>query len=97
MYTISDGKGGTDEATVVVSVMPPAQPKPNEPTDHPTTRPSALLTMQPSVQSQTSCDGICFEPLDPEECPACDPVVLPSCFNTTLEIGALCESDGECE
>ena len=106
-YTISDGKGGTDEATVVVSVVEPAQPTPdtvkptsqqtNFPTDRPTTRPSAQPTMRPSKQTVTTCDDMCFQPLDPDECPSCDPVILPSCTNRTLEFGAFCESDGECE
>lgn len=92
-YTISDGNGGTAEATVAVSVVELAQPGPNtsKPTSMPTRRPG---TDPPVV---TTCSDMCFEPLDPSECPICDPTILPSCSDTTLEIDALCETDGECE
>ena len=86
-YTISDGCF-TAEATVIVSVVEPAQP--------------ALVSVKPTMKPTYSlpdilpCSEMCFKPLNPDECPSCDPVILPSCSNTTLEIGALCESDGEC-
>lgn len=81
-YTISNVKGGTDEATVVVSVAV-----------QPTMRPSARPTKRPPEQVVTPCKDHCFQVLDPGECPMS--VILPPCSNTTL--GSLCKSDGECE
>lgn len=87
-YTVSDGNGNTAEAAVIVSVVESAQP--------------ALVSVKPTTKPTYSlpdilpCSDMCFKPLNPDECPSCDPVILPSCSNTTLEIGALCESDGEC-
>ncbi len=86
-YTISDGNGGTAEANVIVSVIEQSQPPPD------TNKP----TMRPTLAAVISCSDLCFEPLEPDECPSCDPVILPSCSDPSLELGALCESDGECE
>ena len=89
-YVITDGKGGTAQATVVVNVIAPTQPNPI--TDKPTFQPTHLPAM--------TCEDMCFEPLDPDQCPSCDPSILPSCSSidsTTLGVGELCESDGECK
>ena len=114
-YTISDGNGGSDEATVVVSVVEPIQSNPDanqptaRPTNMPSTRPTSRVTtrptmqpskrptMKPSIDAIITCDDLCFESLKPDECPSCDPSILPSCSDSTLEFDALCESDGECE
>ncbi|KAL9187030.1 hypothetical protein ACHAXT_010750 [Thalassiosira profunda] len=55
-----------------------------------------VSVVEPTQPLPETCDGRCFEPLSPDECPSCDPVELPSCSDATLPIGALCESDGEC-
>jgi len=124
-YTISDGNGGSDEATVIISIIMPTpvvsvpvvstltSSPTNQPSDKPvTSSPSKQPSSKPVSESPTarptarpthslpaivpSCLDMCFEPLDPNECPSCDPVILPSCSIITLEIGDLCESDGEC-
>jgi hypothetical protein len=54
-------------------------------------------TMKPahSLPAVLSCTDICFEPLDPNQCPSCDPVILPKCSDP-MEVYDLCEADGEC-
>ena len=93
----------TDEPTVQQTKKPSNRPS-VEPSARPTMKsslrpsmkPSARPTMKPSLQAIT-CADMCFQPLEPDQCPSCDPSILPSCSDPSLELDALCESDGQCK
>lgn len=79
--------------------MRPAMPVTLRPTVPLTRRPTVRPSKRPSpddVATPGLCAELCFDPVEPDRCPLCDPLTLPSCSDPSLQLGDVCESDGDC-